>query len=182
MFKSAFVFISLVITTGFTRTPVSNCDNAYSASSYALNYAKKSLKADNFDHQKFYANKAYIALEKTNRLMKDCNCTDAKNSVLKGLENIDKAAAPKDWDLGRHYAKLALLNVENTITALDIFTQNGINTVSSELELKDNALLLEAAELEKQRVALEAEIERLLSKKRALAIKIAENIQMQRQN
>ncbi|PKB43408.1 hypothetical protein AX016_1602 [Cellulophaga sp. RHA19] len=182
MLKSTFVLISLVITTSFTSTTTSNCDNAYSASSYALNYAKKSLKADNFDHQKFYANKAFIALEKTKKLMKECDCADAKNSVLSGLENIDKAATPKDWDLGRHYAKLALLDVENTITALDIFTQNGINTVSSDIELKNNALLLEAVELEKQRVALESEIEKLLSKKRALAIKIAENIQKQRQN
>ncbi|MGJ8658927.1 hypothetical protein [Cellulophaga fucicola] len=180
MLKSTFVILSLVMTTTFTNT--SNCDNAYSATSYALNYAKKSLKADNFDHQKFYANKAYTALEKTNKLMKQCGCLKAKSAVLSGLENIDKASKPKDWDLGRHYAKLALIDVENTITALDIFTQNGINTVSSAAELKDNSLLLEAVELEKQRVSLEAEIEKLLSKKRVLAIRIAENIQKQRQN
>tara|TARA_R110002049_G_scaffold13497_3_gene58312 strand:+ start:7435 stop:7980 length:546 start_codon:yes stop_codon:yes gene_type:complete len=181
MLKNTIFLSFFILTTLFYDS--TNCDSAYSSSSYALNYAKKALKADNFDHQKYYAEKSLIALEKTKKLMKECDCKDAMNSVLNGITNLEKAAEPKDWDLGRHYSKLALKNVENTIAALDVFTLSTSATViNEETSNSKQSLITEASELEKQRLLLDEELKILQEKSRLLDIKIAENLQKQRQN
>ncbi|MCK0158425.1 hypothetical protein MWU65_14615 [Cellulophaga sp. F20128] len=181
MLKSTVYLSFFFLTTLFYTN--SNCDSAYSSSSYALNYAKKALKADNFDHQKYYAEKSLIALEKTKKQMKECDCKDAVNAVLNGITNLEKAATPKDWDLGRHYSKLALKNVENTITALDAFTLNSSASATNEdISTNQQLLISEASELEKKRIRLDEELKILQEKRRLLAIKITENIQKQSQN
>ena len=115
--KNNLVLLFFLIMTGFTLT--AQCSEAYSAATYALSHTKKSLKANNFDHQQFYAEKAYESFEKIKNLIDDCNCSKAVDPVLDGLENLDSALEPRNWDVGRHYAKKAFANAADLIFELD---------------------------------------------------------------
>ena len=82
-----------------------NCDDAYSKASYALSHVKKSFSAKNFDHQKYYANKALEALEKAKQYVAVCGCDNALIPILDGIENLEKAMDPRDWEMGRYYSQ-----------------------------------------------------------------------------
>ena len=97
-----------------------NCTNAYSSASYALAHAKRALSADNFDHQRYYAERALIAFEKTEQLAADCGCEESHSPIYKGQENLDKAIDPKDWEMGRYYTKKAVANAHDVLAALDL--------------------------------------------------------------
>ena len=97
-----------------------NCTNAYASAGYALAHAKRALSADNFDHQRYYAERALAAFEKTEQLASECGCEASQNHIYKGEENLDKAIDPKDWEMGRYYTKKALANAQDVITALDV--------------------------------------------------------------
>lgn len=99
-----------------------NCDNAYASASYALAHTKKSLGSNNFDHQRYYAERALTAFEKTVALADQCGCLSAGEPLNNGLDNLSKAIDPKDWETGRYYTKRALANAQELMTSLDICT------------------------------------------------------------
>ena len=105
-------------------TMTAQCNDVYSAATYALSHTKKSLKANNFDHQQQYAEKAYESFEKIKELIENCDCVNSLDPVLDGLDNLDKAIDPKTWDLGRHYSKKAFANAEDLMFALDTCSAN----------------------------------------------------------
>jgi len=96
-----------------------DCTNAYSSASYALAHAKKALSADNFDHQRYYAERALEAFEKTQAMTADCGCDASSDPIFKGIENLKKAIDPKDWEMGRYYTKKAVANAHELLAALD---------------------------------------------------------------
>lgn len=158
-----------------------NCNNTYSAVSYVLNHAKKSLAANNFDHQKYYAERALEALEKTVVQAKVCGCDKAISVIYDGMENLEKAIDQDDWDMGRYYTKKAYENTQNIINELDVFTQGGQQNVDNDQEVtaistspRAKTLLSELEELKKQQIKL-AEQQKLLEEQRkALEKKIEE--------
>src|SRR5690606_28358181 len=83
------------------------CNSAYSQATYALAHTKKSLNSNNFDHQKYYADRAVEALAKAKTLVESCGCTAATTPILDGLDNLQQAVDPTDWESGRFYAKHA---------------------------------------------------------------------------
>ena len=105
-----------------------DCSEAHSPASYALFHTKKALKADNFDHQKYYAERALEAFEKTKSMIENCGCQNALVAIDTGSENLKKAIDPEDWDKGRFFTKKALADAENMIDFLELCTSGSGGT------------------------------------------------------
>lgn len=103
-----------------TASANDNCDLVYTTASYALNHAKSALKANNFDHQKFYSGKALESYEKLLALLQESACEGFEEKVLDILENAEKAADPADWDRGRFYSKKVFQSTQDLISELDL--------------------------------------------------------------
>jgi hypothetical protein len=150
------------------------CDNTYTSASYALNHAKKSISSKNFDHQKYYAYKALEALEKARKLIEMCGCDKAVDPILDGIENLEKASDPKDFEMGRYYTKKAFGDIQNLINQLDIYTQGGLDTIdesndSIDTESADKKLLIkELSEIKNQQLILARKQEMLEERKKVI--------------
>ena len=96
------------------------CDDLYSQTTYALSHAKKALKATNFEHQMYYAERALTMMEKAEALIADCGCKNSGERNYQAIKNLKKAIEPNDWEAGRFYSKKALSEIRELITALDI--------------------------------------------------------------
>ncbi len=114
------LFSVLLMTT--VSASYADCLNAYSNASYGLSHAKKSLESHNFDHQQYYAERALEAFEKTRLLVNQCGCDASLNSILNGMENLQKALDPKDWEMGRYFTKKAVADAQMLMTTLDSCT------------------------------------------------------------
>lgn len=97
-----------------------NCELLYTTASYALNHAKSALKANNFDHQKFYSGKALESYDKMLALLQDSACLELEEKILDILADAEKAADPADWDRGRYYSKKVFQSTQDLISELDL--------------------------------------------------------------
>ena len=102
-----------------TANAKDNCELIYTTASYALNHAKSALKANNFDHQKFYSGKALESYEKILDLLQDSACAELEEKILDILTDAEKAADPADWDRGRYYSKKVFQSTQDLISELD---------------------------------------------------------------
>ncbi len=107
-----------------------NCTNAYASAGYSLSHVKKSLSANNFEHQQYYAERALLAFEKALAQIENCGCQASMNPILDGIENLETALSQTEWDMGRFYTKKALENAEELLNSLDVCT----TTETSEFE------------------------------------------------
>lgn len=107
----AFSFISLGMH--------ANCTNAYASAGYSLSHAKKSMSANNFEHQQYYAERALMAFEKAQSQIENCGCQASINPILDGIENLETALSQTEWDMGRYYTKRALENAQELLNSLD---------------------------------------------------------------
>lgn len=103
-----------------TASAKDNCELIYTTASYALNHAKSALKANNFDHQKFYSGKALESYEKMLGLLPDSGCSELEEKILNILTDAEKAADPADWDRGRYYSKKVFQSTQDLISELDL--------------------------------------------------------------
>lgn len=150
------------------------CDNTYSSASYALNHTKKSLSSKNFDHQKYFAYKALEALEKVKNQIAACGCDKAMDPILDGIENLEKASDPKDFEMGRYFTKKAFGDIQNLISELDMYTQGFEQTINTadvsidEDSSVEEALLSELAAIESQKIKLAERQAQLLERQKAI--------------
>ncbi len=189
--KNATLFLLLILSVNFS---IAQCSSAYSQATYALAHTKKSLNADNFDHQMYYAGRAIDALEKAKTLVESCGCDDAINPILDGLDNLKQAEEPADWEAGRFYAKHGYEYLQELMTKLDICTtsaasvsyETNTSTVSSTETSIVESTPTEANSstqnsLLSQQQQLEAEKQRLMEQQRLLEEKIAKQQQLAEQ-
>jgi len=108
------------------------CDNFYSKVTYALNHCKKAMTATNFEHQMYYADRAWTALEKAKASQGDCNCEKAESKTIDAMETLDKAIEPADWEAGRFFTKKALGQINELITLIDQCTLGTSVTASAD--------------------------------------------------
>ena len=101
-----------------------NCANAYASASYSLSHTKKSLNANNFEHQQYSASRALEAFEKAKELVTVCGCESSLNAILDGIENLEDSLEAADWEMGRYYAKRAFGNAQDLLEQLDICSSN----------------------------------------------------------
>ncbi|NNK12195.1 MAG: hypothetical protein HKP08_12695 [Flavobacteriaceae bacterium] len=121
-------FIIAFVLTFFAFTSGSaNCNNTYASAGYSLSHAKKSMGANNFEHQQYYAERALSAFEKARTQNENCGCQKAINPILDGIENLETALNQEEWDMSRYYTKRALENAEQLLNNLDICTVGDTN-------------------------------------------------------
>lgn len=97
----------------------SQCDNFYAKITYGLSHTKKALSATNFEHQMYYAERALIALEKSESFKAECGCDASEDKRLDAIEVLQKAVEPVDWDAGRYFSKKSMGIINEVITILD---------------------------------------------------------------
>jgi len=118
-----------------------NCTNAYAQAGYSLSHAKKSMSANNFEHQQYYAERALMAFKKAQAQIESCGCQSSINHILDGIENLETALSQTEWDMGRFYTKKALENAQDLLTSLDMCTTTETSeyeTVVEETEQADS--------------------------------------------
>lgn len=106
------------------------CDNFYSKVTYALNHCKKAMTATNFEHQMYYAERAWEALENAKSYMDECDCVKAEEKTIDAMETLDKAIEPADWEAGRFFTKKGMAEINELITIIDQCTL-GTSTTST---------------------------------------------------
>lgn len=117
MIKLYFVLFAFFCVYAFPKE--NNCELAYSTATYALSHAKKALKANNFDHQKYSSSKALASYEKIAEYVTDCKCDTFSEKISETIEDAKKAAVPKDWDRGRYYSKKVYNSTQDLIGLMD---------------------------------------------------------------
>ncbi len=141
--KKIFTFLWIMLSIyNVKATPETDCSQAHSPATYALFHTKKALKADNFDHQKYYAERALEAFQKTKALIESCGCQEALTAIFEGSDNLQRAINPEDWDKGRFYTKKAYADAQNMIGSLELCTSGERQTILSD----DDTELLNANE------------------------------------
>lgn len=174
--KTTTLFFLLIL---IAQSTSAQCNSAYSQATYALTHSKKSLNSNNFDHQRYYADRAVEALEKAKTLVENCGCSQATSPILDGLDNLHQATDPIDWESGRFYVKHAYEHLQNLMSKLDSCTGSGAAasvdytpTLSESkfgTKTQNNATTSNYLEQQKQ---LEAEKQELLEQQQILERKI----------
>ncbi|WP_417360398.1 hypothetical protein [Galbibacter sp.] len=180
MKKTALFFLLIFI----AQYSNAQCSSAYSQATYALAHTKKSLSSNNFDHQKYYADRALEALEKAKSLVESCGCSDAIPPILDGLDNLAQSKDPADWEAGRFYAQHAYEYLQTLMTKLDICTSGGAATsvdYSPEVAISTTNDSGESTNYLEQQKQLELEKQRLLEQQQLLEEKIAKQRQLAEQ-
>ncbi len=104
----------------FNDTQKIEWDATYTQATYALNHAKKALKSNNFDHQRYYSEKALKAYDKIDNYLETYNDDELKLSIKNSINDLENAVDAPDWDRGRFYSKRVYEHTQDLITALDI--------------------------------------------------------------
>lgn len=154
-----------------------DCLNAHSSASYVIFHTNKSLKADNFDHQRYYAERAIEALEKTQKFVEECGCENARINIDLGLVSLKKGADPDDWDKGRYYTKKAYGEVQDLIVAIEKCNSSSTLNLDNTAYLKgieDSETLAKEQKIMEQQKQLEAEKLRLEEEQKRLAAQLEE--------
>ncbi len=160
------------------------CSRAHSSASYALFHSKKSLQADNFDHQRYYAERAIEALQKTQTDIGDCGCSQAKEVILDGMDHLQRAAQAEDWEKGRFYAKKSYAEMQNLIGYIEECSSGSRQTVFDDeeyLDLDQETMKIKEETLEEEQQKLLAEQQRLEEERRQIEKQLAAQKEMKQQ-
>ncbi|SFS67724.1 hypothetical protein SAMN04487906_1292 [Zhouia amylolytica] len=158
---------------------LADCTDAHSYASYALMHTKRALKADNFDHQRYYADRAIEAFEKTQSKMQGCDCEKAKKAIEEALIDLKKAADPVDWKTGNFYTQKALEDADAMMNALELCTSSSYtppantDTYSNDVAIAETSSSSNEDNLLAAQKALEAKQQQLLKEQQKLQEQIA---------
>ncbi|KAB5491603.1 MULTISPECIES: hypothetical protein [Flagellimonas] len=123
------VLVVLAFFLAIQATYPNQCDNFYSKVTYALNHCKKAMTATNFEHQMYYAERAWEALENAKSFMDECDCAKTEDKTIDAMETLDKAIEPADWEAGRFFTKKGMAEITELITFIDQCTL-GVSTTT----------------------------------------------------
>ncbi|MGB5645715.1 MAG: hypothetical protein WBM55_01250 [Muriicola sp.] len=166
-------YLSLFACFLFALIAQANCTNAYSTAGYSLSHAKKSMSANNFEHQQYYAERALIAFEKAKAQIESCGCQASMNPALEGIKNLEASLSQTKWDMGRFYTKKAVENAHQLLESLDMCSLDDpqeFDTGSNE-SLEPEAKEMQSLE---DQIAKEHILEEQLNFKRLAEMEIAD--------
>lgn len=165
-----------------------DCTTLYSSVTYAFSHSRKSLKANNFDHQRYYAKRALQALEKAEEQAESCDCAKINNIMYDVRESLERAIDPEDWGTGRFYVKKAREYLSETMTALDMCTADtdpapaSVPDDEKESDYSDKKKAGETpASLAQKQDALKKEQQALIAKQKELEEQLEEQRRIEQQ-
>lgn len=119
------LYIALISILSFLPSNTEDdCVVVYTRASYALSHSKKALKANNFEHQMYYAGKTLESYKKITEAMESCSCENLTEIIQDIMNDVEKAADPADWDRGRYYSKKVYTSTQELITVLDKWAES----------------------------------------------------------
>ena len=169
------------------------CEKAYSKASYALLHTQKALKANNFDHQMYFAERANEAFYEAQELLKGCGCEAADQAVYEGEQNTKSAISPDKWETGRYFCKKALENARALIDAISVCNESGFSSSYTPSEIStdvgsistvvenDQVISAETESIQQQQSTLEQKRQQLLEEQRKLEEQIRKQEQLKQQ-
>tara|TARA_R110002051_G_scaffold150662_3_gene223253 strand:- start:14770 stop:15198 length:429 start_codon:yes stop_codon:yes gene_type:complete len=104
----------------FSANPEIEWDAIYTNATYALNHAKKAMESNNFDHQRFYSEKALESYDKIYKYLEEFEDEEFKLKIENTISDLEHAVDAPDWDRGRFYTKRVYQNTQELITTLDL--------------------------------------------------------------
>jgi len=104
----------------FTVNPNIEWDAIYTHATYALNHAKKAMESNNFDHQRFYSEKALQSYDKIYTYLETYEDEEFKLKIENTISDLEHAVDAPDWDRGRFYTKRVYQHTQDLITTLDL--------------------------------------------------------------
>lgn len=114
------MFLYLYLLLAFWNTnPSTPCLDLQASAGYAVSYAKRSLKADNFDHLQYYAERSRQALESVAENLEGCGCPDAVDPLLDAQEDLHRAMDAQKWEKGRFFSQRALEHSRDMMGAVE---------------------------------------------------------------
>jgi hypothetical protein len=115
------LFITFSILCSFlSTTNETEWDAIYTKASYALNHTKKALGSNNFDHQKYYSEKALEAYIAISEYLETSDDDELKLKIEHTISDLEHAVDAPDWDRGRFYSKRVHKNTQDFILELDL--------------------------------------------------------------
>ncbi len=177
MAPKSHVLVVAVMLFAVQTTFAFQCDAFYSKVTYALNHCKKAMTATNFEHQMYYAERAWDALDKAKASKGDCDCAKADEITIDAMESLDKAIEPSDWEAGRFFTKKAQAQIGELITFLDECTLGVSNTttvVDTDTTIMENEAHPQVEETESVNT-MELEMIKIFDKHSQDKLKSAEN-------
>ncbi|RAV29672.1 efflux RND transporter periplasmic adaptor subunit [Sinomicrobium soli] len=168
---------------------LADCTALYSAMTYTISHSNKSLGANNFDHQRYYAGRALEALERAEERLDECACEGVGDLLYDVRDNLEKAVDPEDWETGRFYVKKAREYIQNTLTALDMCTAGSGDPETAKPEqadkeddgAEDRSYAGEELTLAQRQLALKKEQEELMARQKELERKLVEQKRVEEQ-
>lgn len=191
LMKKVIFFLTLLIPIAL-QAQNSSCEKAYSKASYALLHVQKALKADNFDHQMYFAERAYEAFSETQESLQGCNCKTASDAVYEGVQNSQSAINPDKWETGRYFCKKALENARTLIDAISMCNGSGssgytpseittdVGDISTAVE-NDALITAETESIQQQQLTLEQKRQQLLEEQKKLEEQIRKQEELKQQ-
>lgn len=191
LMKKVISFLTLLIPIAL-QAQNSSCEKAYSKASYALLHVQKALKADNFDHQMYFAERAYEAFSETQESLQGCNCKTASEAVYEGVQNSQSAINPDKWETGRYFCKKALENARTLIDAISICNGSGssgytpseittdVGDISTSVE-NDALITAKTESIQQQQLTLEQKRQQLLEEQKKLEEQIRKQEELKQQ-
>ena len=166
-------YLSLFTCLLFGFIAQANCTNAYATAGYSLSHSKKSMSANNFEHQQYYAERALIAFEKAKAQIESCGCQSSMNPILAGIKNLETSLSQTEWDMGRFYTKKAVENAHQLLESLDMCSMDDSQEFGSDSK---ESLVPETTEMQnlEDKIAKENILEEQLNFKRLAEIEIAD--------
>ncbi|MGS2764152.1 hypothetical protein [Sinomicrobium sp. M5D2P9] len=165
----------------FSVFAFADCTSLYSAVTYAFSHSGKSLKANNFDHQRYYAKRSMEAIENAEEQLGSCGCSKAGDIIYDIKENLEKSIDPEDWDTGRFYIKKVRTFLGELITTLDLCTADTdpvpatVPDTAKENDYKEKKVEGEdTATLAEKQMALKKEQEALIARQKELEKRLEE--------
>lgn len=111
--------LSLIL---FSYNTPNDCEQTYTNVSHGLTHAKKALKTNNYDDQRYLAKQALDAYYRVLEDLNDCGGDAILEKVEDTIKYLEIASDPYDWSKGRFYSKKAYLKSLDIITELDELT------------------------------------------------------------
>lgn len=102
-----FLYLYLLLS-ACNPAPANPCLDLQASAGYAVTYSKRSLKANNFDHMQYYAERSMEALRSVADNLESCGCPDAVDPLLDSQEDLERALQAAKWEKGRFYSQRAL--------------------------------------------------------------------------
>ncbi|MEH6680999.1 MAG: hypothetical protein V7724_10655 [Sediminicola sp.] len=118
--KTHYYLWGIAIFLSFTSfRPNEACDHMGNTLNFIGEGIRKALDADNINTRRYFTYKSLNAIERSKKLLEYCNCTDAAENLMVGLEHLKHASKAVSLENSGILLKNALLDTKRAMEFLE---------------------------------------------------------------